>query len=122
AGLDRHAATLRQAALRARPHTLCEVWCVHGRERTDRLRAGGVGHCGGTSMTTFTDFGTELPRLAAAMLVRVRREAPRIHCLMNTVVQKLVADGLSALGAIPSMTSSTEEMQHFARKVDALSV
>lgn len=73
-------------------------------------------------MTTFTDFGTELPRLAAAMLVRVRREAPRIHCLMNTVVQKLVADGLSALGAIPSMTSSTEEVQHFARKADALSV
>jgi hydroxyethylthiazole kinase len=56
------------------------------------------------------------------MLERVRKQAPRVHCLMNTVVQKLVADGLSALGAIPSMTSSTEEVQDFARKADALVV
>jgi hydroxyethylthiazole kinase len=64
----------------------------------------------------------ELPLLAADMLERVRSHSPRVHCLMNTVVQKLVADGLSALGAIPSMTSSTDEVQDFARMADALVV
>ncbi|OQM76091.1 hydroxyethylthiazole kinase [Pseudaminobacter manganicus] len=64
----------------------------------------------------------DLPQWPTSMLERVRKQAPRVHCLMNTVVQKLVADGLSALGAIPSMTSSTEEVQDFARKADALVV
>ena len=48
----------------------------------------------------------DLPQRAAALLERVRGNSPRVHCLMNTVAQKLVADGLSALGTIPSMTSS----------------
>lgn len=65
---------------------------------------------------------SDLPQRTASMLERVRKQTPRVHCLMNTVVQKLVADGLSALGAIPSMTSSTEEVQDFARKADALVV
>ncbi|MDN5928318.1 MAG: hydroxyethylthiazole kinase [Hyphomicrobiales bacterium] len=73
-------------------------------------------------MSTPFDLPIELPRLAASMLERVRQQAPRVHCLMNTVVQKLVADGLSALGAIPSMTSSSDEVQDFARKADALVV
>lgn len=68
------------------------------------------------------DLALGLPRLAASMLERVRTRSPRVHCLMNTVVQKLVADGLSALGAIPSMTSSPEEVQDFVRKADALLV
>lgn len=59
---------------------------------------------------------------AAALLTRVRQQRPRVHCLMNTVVQKFVADGLAALGAIPSMTSSTEEVEAFARRADALAV
>nr|WP_234717099.1 hydroxyethylthiazole kinase [Ensifer adhaerens] len=59
---------------------------------------------------------------AAALLARVRQQRPRVHCLMNTVVQKFVADGLAALGAIPSMTSSTEEVEAFARRSDALVV
>jgi hydroxyethylthiazole kinase len=41
---------------------------------------------------------------------------------MNGVVPKFVADGLSALGAIPSMTSSPEEVGHFVAKADALLV
>jgi hydroxyethylthiazole kinase len=41
---------------------------------------------------------------------------------MNTVVQNLVADGLSALNAIPSMTSSPEEVQAFVGKAEALVV
>src|SRR5690606_20790974 len=44
------------------------------------------------------------------------------HAIMNTVVQKLVADGLSALGAIPSMTTSQEEIASFVAKADALAV
>lgn len=73
-------------------------------------------------MSSAAGLGIELPQRAAAMLERIRMTAPRIHCLMNTVAQKLVADGLSALGAIPSMTSSTDEVQHFVRQADALVV
>lgn len=50
--------------------------------------------------------------------VRVRR--PRVHCLMNTVVQRLVADGLTVLGCIPAMTGSVEEVAHFIGGADAL--
>ncbi len=59
---------------------------------------------------------------AAASLALVREQRPRVHCLMNTVVQKFVADGLAALGAIPSMTSAPEEVEAFARRADALVV
>ena len=41
---------------------------------------------------------------------------------MNTVAQKLVADGLSALSAIPSMTAAPEEVEAFVEKADALCV
>lgn len=58
----------------------------------------------------------------AALLGQVRHRRPRVHCLMNGVVPKFVADGLSALGAIPSMTSSPEEVGHFAARADALLV
>ncbi|MEX2482462.1 MAG: hydroxyethylthiazole kinase [Gammaproteobacteria bacterium] len=57
-----------------------------------------------------------------AALARVREQRPRVHCLMNTVAQKLVADGLSALGAIPSMTSGAEEIEAFVGRADALLV
>jgi hydroxyethylthiazole kinase len=60
--------------------------------------------------------------VAAELLERLRTQKPRVHCLMNSVVQKLVADGLSVLGAIPSMTSSPEEVAAFVRKADALCV
>ena len=64
----------------------------------------------------------DLPGYAADLLERLRARRPRVHCLMNTVAQKLVADGLSALGAIPSMTSSPEEVTAFVAKADALTV
>lgn len=63
-----------------------------------------------------------IPERAVELLGEVRRRRPRIHCLMNSVVPKFVADGLSALGAIPSMTSSPEEVGHFVAKADALLV
>ncbi|NTF34015.1 hydroxyethylthiazole kinase [Rhizobium skierniewicense] len=59
---------------------------------------------------------------AAELLARVRQRRPRVHCLMNTVVQKFTADGITAVGAIPSMTSSEEEIESFVSKVDALTV
>ena len=64
----------------------------------------------------------DFPQRAAEMLQRLRGATPRVHCLMNTVVQKLVADGLSALGAIPSMTSSVDEVSSFVATADALVV
>lgn len=59
---------------------------------------------------------------AASLLAEVRRRRPRVHALMNTVVQKFAADGLTAVGAVPSMTSSEEEIADFVAKVDALVV
>lgn len=59
---------------------------------------------------------------AASLLERLREKAPRVHCLMNTVAQKLVADGLAALGAIPSMTAAPEEVEAFVGRADALLV
>ena len=59
---------------------------------------------------------------AARLLGEVRERRPKVHCLTNSVVQKLTADGLSAIGAIPSMTSSIDEVADFAIEADALLV
>ena len=37
------------------------------------------------------------PQAAADVLARVRRLRPRVHCLMNTVVQKFTADGITVV-------------------------
>ena len=58
----------------------------------------------------------------AGVLDQVRRKRPRVHAIMNSVAQKLVADGLSVVGAIPSMTANREEIADFAAKADALLV
>jgi len=57
---------------------------------------------------------------AGEALVALRARRPRVHCLMNTVVQKFVADGLSAMGTLPSMTSSVDEIAHFVAGADGL--
>lgn len=59
---------------------------------------------------------------AAELLERVRARRPRVHCLMNTVVQKFTADGITVIGAIPSMTSSPDEIADFVSKADVLTV
>lgn len=59
---------------------------------------------------------------AADLLERVRARRPRVHCLMNTVVQKFTADGITVIGAIPSMTSSPDEIADFVSKADVLTV
>lgn len=64
----------------------------------------------------------QIAAMAAELLARIRCERPRVHCLTNTVVQKFTADGLTALGAVPSMTFSMEEIEEFANRADALLV
>ncbi|WP_313614985.1 hydroxyethylthiazole kinase [Agrobacterium sp.] len=58
----------------------------------------------------------------ADVVERVRHHRPRVHCLMNTVVQKFTADGITAVDAIPSMTSSMEEIASFVAKANALTI
>ncbi|MEO9337598.1 hydroxyethylthiazole kinase [Mesorhizobium sp. SB112] len=58
----------------------------------------------------------------AGLLETVRTRRPRVHCLMNGVVPKFVADGLTVIGAVPSMTSSADEIEAFAGRADALLV
>lgn len=59
---------------------------------------------------------------AAELLKALRQRRPRVHCLTNSVVQKFTADGLTALGAVPSMTSSLDEVADFAGQAEALLV
>lgn len=59
---------------------------------------------------------------AAMVLAQLRSRRPRVHCLMNTVVQKFTADGISAVGAHPSMTSSPDEIEDFVANADTLTV
>jgi len=59
---------------------------------------------------------------AADILHRVRVNRPRVHCLMNTVAQKFTAGGITAVGGIPSMTSSVDEVGSFMVKADAMTV
>ena len=56
----------------------------------------------------------------ARALQRVRLRAPRVHCITNSVVQGFTANALLALGAVPSMTTSLEEIDAFAAGADAL--
>ncbi len=65
---------------------------------------------------------TSLPARAAQALARLRETRPWVHCLTNTVVQKFTADGLSALGGVPSMTDSPDEVEAFASRANALLV
>ena len=59
---------------------------------------------------------------AADVLARLRRQAPRVHCLTNPVAQTFTANVLLALGAVPSMTLSVEEVASFAASADGLLV
>jgi hydroxyethylthiazole kinase len=64
----------------------------------------------------------ELADIAAVMLARLRARAPRVHCITNTVAQQYTANVLLALGAVPSMTISPEEIVSFVASADALLV
>lgn len=61
-----------------------------------------------------------LPPLAADIAARLRARHPRVHCITNTVAQAFTANVLLAAGAIPSMTTSPQEIGEFAARADAL--
>jgi hydroxyethylthiazole kinase len=68
------------------------------------------------------NFAADLPTFAADILDRVRKRAPRVHCITNAVAQNFTANVLLAAGAIPSMTISREEIRNFVKSADALLV
>jgi hydroxyethylthiazole kinase len=64
----------------------------------------------------------KLPQITADMLTRLRTRAPRVHCITNSVAQTFTANTLLAVGAIPSMTLSVDEIGAFVARADALLV
>ena len=64
----------------------------------------------------------QLTSQAADVLARLRDKAPRVHCITNSVAQNFTANALLALGAVPSMTLSPEEIGGFVARSDALLV
>jgi hydroxyethylthiazole kinase len=64
----------------------------------------------------------ELADIAADVLVRIKRRAPRVHCITNSVAQAYTANMLLAAGAVPSMTIAPEEIAAFVSGADALLV
>ena len=65
---------------------------------------------------------TDLAARTADVLAKIRAMAPRVHCLTNVVAQAFTANVLLALGAIPSMTISPEEVPFFTASAQALLV
>jgi len=59
---------------------------------------------------------------AADLVERLRERSPRVHCITNNVAQAFTANVLHAVGALPSMTMSPEEVAAFAARADALLV
>lgn len=62
----------------------------------------------------------DLPLFAAELHARLRARAPRVHCLTNSVAQAFTANALLALGAVPSMTTSPDEIGDFVDSAQAL--
>ena len=59
---------------------------------------------------------------AAAVLGRLRARSVKVHCITNAVAQNFTANVLLALGCVPSMTLSPEEIGAFVARADALLV
>jgi hydroxyethylthiazole kinase len=64
----------------------------------------------------------DLVARASSLLEHLRARRPRVHCITNTVVQELTANVLLAAGAVPSMTTSPEEIGYFVSGADVLLV
>lgn len=58
----------------------------------------------------------------AAVLTRVREQAPLVHCMTNIVVAGFTANVLLATGAAPAMVENEEESAEFAAVAGALLV
>lgn len=63
---------------------------------------------------------SELPRIAADILTRLRGQRPRVHCVTNAVAQAFTANVLLAAGAVPSMTIAVDEIADFVASANAL--
>jgi hydroxyethylthiazole kinase len=64
----------------------------------------------------------ELSGITSELLTRLRDKRPRVHCITNSVAQAFTANVLLAIGAIPSMTLSQDEIGSFVAGADALLV
>jgi hydroxyethylthiazole kinase len=64
----------------------------------------------------------ELSGITGDLLARLRDKRPRVHCITNSVAQAFTANVLLAIGAIPSMTLSQDEIGSFVAGADALLV
>ena len=64
----------------------------------------------------------DVPQMAATLVERLRAGSPRVHCITNAVAQNFTANVLLAVGAVPSMTLSAEEIGGFVARADALLV
>ncbi len=63
-----------------------------------------------------------LALVAGEILAVLRARRPHIHCITNSVAQAYTANALLAIGAVPSMTTSPDEIAAFAGSADALLV
>jgi hydroxyethylthiazole kinase len=61
-----------------------------------------------------------LPIIAADLLQRLRTQAPRVHCITNSVAQVITANALLTVGAEPSMTIAQEEVAGFVNRSSAV--
>jgi hydroxyethylthiazole kinase len=64
----------------------------------------------------------DVAQTAAAVLERLRAQGPRVHCVTNSVAQNFTANALLAVGCVPSMTLSPEEVAGFAASAQALMI
>ncbi len=64
----------------------------------------------------------DMAQAAAAVLERLRARGPKVHCITNAVAQNFTANVLLAVGCVPSMTLSPEEIGAFVGRADALLV
>jgi hydroxyethylthiazole kinase len=62
----------------------------------------------------------ELADIAADVLARIRERTPRVHCITNSVAQQYTANMLLSAGAVPSMTTSPDEIEAFVAGADAV--
>ncbi len=54
------------------------------------------------------------------VIARLRELNPKVHCVTNLAANNFTANVLLALGAVPSLTSSPEEIPDFVARADAL--
>jgi hydroxyethylthiazole kinase len=69
-----------------------------------------------------TDTHVDVLSTASELLDRLRTRGPGVHCITNTVAQNFTTNVLLAMGCVPSMTLSNEEIGDFVSRSDALLV